>query len=525
MKRKLWLLTLLLCLPLLGVVGCSDDDDGTTDPDPGVITGGTLSGVVTTASGAPLVGVTATTPGANGVQTNEDGVFRMSGLEARETVATFTLADHMTTHQNVRIISNQTTHLPGVVLVPFETAVIDAAGGGTAVTADGEGRVTFPANAFELADGTPYTGDVNVEFLAMLPTEPGYFGVFPGRFEGLREDETVVPFVSFGFMDVELMDNSKAVPVRLADGVTAELQLRAPATEFTTKQLPSTMPMWYYDPAAGMWIEDGEATLVGDRYVADVSHFTTWNWDLPLEDVCMIEGTVRDLAGLPVENARVIAEGLNTAILDDDYTDAEGHFSVRGIVSATFRVRAIKGSYSSDPVDVTLTQCPYTLTEDLELLEPAFSIALTWGEAPSDLDSHLFIPATWTTELERYHLAYYREGTLTEDPYTALDTDDTSSFGPEIISGFQFYNGTYSYYVHNYSGNTSHPLVQSGAQVTLELGGQTRVFNVSSATGSHDLEWWHVFNFTYDNAQIAVQSVNAFTGDPDPDDKSVSQLK
>ena len=29
------------------------------------------------------------------------------------------------------------------------------------------------------------------------------------------------------------------------------------------------------------------------------------------------------------------------------------------------------------------------MTTVLELLEPAFSITLTWGAAPSDLDSHL----------------------------------------------------------------------------------------------------------------------------------------
>ncbi len=203
---------------------------------------------------------------------------------------------------------------------------------------------------------------------------------------------TVVPFVSFGIMDVNLMNADKSAPVRLRSGVTAELTMDIPTA--LKAAAPETIPMWYYDPATGRWIEDGEANLEGNTYVADVDHFTTWNWDVPLEDICLIQGTVVDINDNPVADARVISQGMQSGLMDQAYTNASGQYSVRGIENETFRVQAIKGSYASEMIQIVLTACPYVVEAPLELLEPAFSITLTWGEAPGDLDSHLWIPQT-----------------------------------------------------------------------------------------------------------------------------------
>jgi len=51
--------------------------------------------------------------------------------------------------------------------------------------------------------------------------------------------------------------------------VPAEMQSKAPAT----------IPMWYFDEAAGLWKEEGIAKLSGRVYTANVAHFTYWNYD------------------------------------------------------------------------------------------------------------------------------------------------------------------------------------------------------------------------------------------------------
>ena len=43
--------------------------------------------------------------------------------------------------------------------------------------------------------------------------------------------------------------------------------------------------MWYFDEESGWWKEEGEATLVGNEYVAQLPHFSYWNCDAPFETV------------------------------------------------------------------------------------------------------------------------------------------------------------------------------------------------------------------------------------------------
>jgi len=509
MSVKRILTILILCLPLALWIGCSDDEDDSNPTGPGgggdTGTTGTVSGVVSTADGTVL-GTVGVTVADDQAQTNEQGYFSLSGVTAGDHLVSFTLPGYVTGHQTVTVIAGQTTHLPDVRLMDVESGTVAADAGGSVQAAGGAATVTFPADAFVQADGTPYSGDVNVEVAAMQPGDEGFYGVFPGDFEGQRTDGSTVPFVSYGFMDVNLTNADKSAPLQLADGVDAELTMMVDAAKLASA--PATIPMWYFDPATGTWIEEGEATLEGSTYVASVEHFTTWNWDLPLEDVCQITGLVRDLEGNPVDQARVLSQGLDTAIMDEVYTDAAGRFSVRGIVDENFQVTAIKGSYASAPVSAFLDACPFALTDTLELLEPAFSVKLEWGELPSDLDSHLLIPATWDPDNTTYELYFGNEGSLSSDPYTELDTDDTDSFGPEIISGFRFYQGTYTYFVHNWSGQDAHPLVDSGAVVTLEIAGQSHVYRVANATGPQDAEYWHVFDFTVGGAgEITVSDV------------------
>ncbi len=494
MRTKLWPLILLLSLSL-GVAGCSDDDDddNNNNPPPGAT--GTISGVVSDLNGSVLSDVDVSIGSGAPVQTNEQGFFVLSGVAAGDVVVSLAAPDYVTTHRNVTVLANQTTHLPEISLMDAITEVVDGAAGGTLDA--GVGGVTFPANAFVDADGEPYTGDVNVELAALAPQMDGFYAAFPGEFEGVRENGDVVPFVSFGIMDVNLMNADKSAPVHLAAGITAELTMDIPTA--LKASAPETMPMWYYDPATGRWIEDGEATLEGNTYVADVDHFTTWNWDVPLESVCLIQGTVVDVNENPVADARVISQGVQSGLMDQAYTDASGNYSVRGIADETFVVRAIKGSYASEAIEVVLNDCPFTVSTALELLEPAFSITLTWGEAPGDLDSHLWVPQP--APAEPFHVYYSNMGSLTDDPFTMLDTDDTSSYGPEIISAFNLYEGTYEYYVHNYDGNDEGPLKQSGAVVNLLIGNQSRTYAVANVPGEDTVEWWHVFDIVVGGGQ------------------------
>lgn len=113
-----------------------------------------------------------------------------------------------------------------------------------------------------------------------------------------------------------------------------------------------------------------------------------------------------------------------------------------------------------------VAKCPcngmsYALSPALKGLD-SMRIVLSWGEKPSDLDSHMVYPGN--------HL-YFDHKTGSKDN---LDVDDTDSYGPETITLDRRENGhVYLYAVHDYS-NQSQPdateLSASQAKVFVYVG-------------------------------------------------------
>lgn len=113
-------------------------------------------------------------------------------------------------------------------------------------------------------------------------------------------------------------------------------------------------------------------------------------------------------------------------------------------------------------------------------------IVLTWGESPRDLDSHLIGPDGQGTTFEVY---FGNRGSLDQPPYVVLDTDDTSSFGPETITIDRQFDGTYCYYVYQYSSDGA--LATSEAQVDVYQN-NTQVASYAVPTSGTG-RYWSVF--------------------------------
>ncbi len=514
-KNRFLMLTLALAMSLTMVFGCSDDDDP-TDPgdggggeDPPIENVGSISGIVTRDGGASLGGATVSTGGQT-TTTNEEGYFVLAAVPEGSTLVGFSADGFMSTFRVAEVTSTTATHYPDVTLLA--SSISEFASGTGALVDDGDGTVQFAADSFVNGAGTPYDGQVTVQVNALNANDPDFYGAFPGEYAGVREDGSEVILVSYGIMAVEMTSADKS-PLMLADGTTAELNLTISDEKAATA--PATIPMWYFDENDGQWHEEGEATLNGNTYTADVAHFTTWNWDVPITDICSITGFVQDELGRPVADARVVSQGIDAAIMAETFSGADGSFTVNALKNSETDVWATAGSRISDATRVSvLEECPLVLDDALVLTVPAYTISLTWGELPSDLDTHWFIPATWTTDYDYYRIYYSNQGEMGDNPYANLDTDDTSSYGPEIVTGTRFYNGTFQYWVHNYSDDISSGLHTSGASVQLEVSGSLWQFDVSDVTleGADETGWWHVFDMVVSEsgAVVGVESVMEF---------------
>ena len=109
-------------------------------------------------------------------------------------------------------------------------------------------------------------------------------------------------------------------------------------------------------------------------------------------------------------------------------------------------------------------QLSFSMTPNLPFTN-GMRFVLNWGANPYDLDSHLLTPYTNSFFFSGPHHVYFaNRGSTNSPPFANLDVDVTFGFGPETITITSFTNGTYDYYIYNFSQDA--PIAGSGATVS-----------------------------------------------------------
>lgn len=213
-----------------------------------------------------------------------------------------------------------------------------------------------------------------------------------------------------------------------------------------------------------------------------------------------LQGQVTDaVSGSAIANAQVCINGTSLCAT----TDANGNYTVADAPAGDQVLNVTAGGYitvNDQAVTITAgatTTQPVALSPELAAGE--LRIVLTWGTAPSDLDSTLWLPSA--TRID-----YNVKGLTIEN--VTLDLDDTSGEGPETITIVQLAgSGTYTYAVLNFTGNSGGTLSASGAVVRVYRGDQEIGTYTVPTTG--DGVWWNVF--TLDGATGAITPVNTLS--------------
>lgn len=137
-----------------------------------------------------------------------------------------------------------------------------------------------------------------------------------------------------------------------------------------------------------------------------------------------------------------------------------------------------------------------------------YRIVLTWGENPSDLDSHV---VGSFSDGSSFHvdfsdmIAYDYDADL---EVCNLDLDDTTSYGPETITLNVNNSRPYYYYIYDY--DNSGMLSASGAQIKVYHGNDpVRTFHVP--TGYEDRDYWNVFAIV--DGKIVTKNTLTFSSD------------
>ncbi len=219
-----------------------------------------------------------------------------------------------------------------------------------------------------------------------------------------------------------------------------------------------------------------------------------------------------------VQAEQLPIEVLSAVVKDQKIADAEVLLQRNGAQNVVGRTNAqgqvILSSEVADGPDNLLiikkpgysnlvVKCPckgmtYAISPVMENLD-GLRVVLTWGQSPSDLDSHMIFPG---------NNIYFNSKTGTD---AELDVDDTDSYGPETITlQKKHYGESYVYAVHDFSNRTdtgSSALSESQAKVFVYMGQSlVRTYYVpTNRTGN----LWTVFRMT---GSGDFQDINTFTG-------------
>lgn len=291
----------------------------TKNPAPGGATESGLTGVVVDINGIPVSGATIRIDNQE-VTSTATGTFKIADIQLSDKryVVTCSKTGYFTQQRALLRPDAGTARMQFTLHTKEITHTINAQNGGAAALNDGS-KVDIPASGVVTPDGSNYTGPVRMSVVHLDPSDEDFpLRVPGGDLRAIREDASEVMLYSYGMMQVE-MESEDGERLQLKAGKPATLTITIPQEQQATA--PATIPLWYYDEAAGIWKEEGIAARQGNKYVGTVKHFSSWNVDAP-KPFAKVKGCIfGPCGGLGMPNM-LVSIGQTTTI-----TDANGNFT------------------------------------------------------------------------------------------------------------------------------------------------------------------------------------------------------
>ncbi|MEW6379204.1 MAG: astroprincin family protein [bacterium] len=281
----------------------------------------TIRGVVTGSGMTPIVGATVSI-GTGTVTTSTDVNGSFSAGVAQTELLTrpadtvfpikVTKDGYATGYANVLYEEGKFSYQVEIKLVAVSHRItdMDEVISGVEILSNGQnvGELTIPSTS--LPSGvTQITGTIT----HIDPTS-SEVASFPGSdfLAAPADGGQPVLLESFGVMEFDLKDQN-GNPITSLPG-PATVGMKVPAGLSVNEG--DHIPLWYYDPATGLWQEEGEG-IVEDRGAAGlwicgtVTHFTWWNYDRPIDTHACFKFTFVDNdTGNPITDLFWYGEGV-----------------------------------------------------------------------------------------------------------------------------------------------------------------------------------------------------------------------
>jgi len=306
----------LLISLVLFATSCNKDDSPSNpqnqDPDPiafaqnfGSDISRTFLGTVLDTNNNPIENVTISI-GSSIAMTDANGVFIINNASVNQRFGYIKAKKIGFIHASRAVIPSEGTNKVRITMLAETSAGTTSSGTQETISLQNGASVALEGDYIK-PDGSSYSGSVNVIMHHLDPADDNMQDQIPGMLYAANAQNEARMLQTFGMLAIELRgDNNE--DLNLAEGSSAQITM--PLDPSLIANAPSSIPLWYFDEVNGYWIEDGQATLVGNAYIGTVSHFSFWNCDIPAEyvDFC---ATVNDSSGNPLANTNVTLTSTN----------------------------------------------------------------------------------------------------------------------------------------------------------------------------------------------------------------------
>jgi hypothetical protein len=313
-KRNGVILSVMLFLGACSGGGSSESD------------GAVIRGLVQSPSGQGLAGISILVDGKSAGNTDYRGFFLVDPAPTGEGVVVKTESPHYSVAvQRIALAKGDQANLVLTCLSSQMVRLDDAGAGGRLTGADGF-ALDVPAGSLKTAEGTAVTGQVYVYYslirsVANMAAAPG--GMLVDQGAGATGQ-----LESFGMVAVRFFQNEEP----LVFSGSAELHI--PLADGAAFAHGDSVGLYSFNESSGLWQEEGTGTVDTSLpsgiavLVANVTHFSWWNCDEPLENKNCITGVARDGDGNPLADLFVIATGEDYLGGGNGRTIADGSFCV-----------------------------------------------------------------------------------------------------------------------------------------------------------------------------------------------------
>ena len=323
------IITFLCALCIFSLFSCAEDDFGSSIPEPEIINqqddasfqianfGETViadfSGLVRDESGNGVLGAQVKIGGTI-TETDSNGVFVIQDATVFEHFAFLKVSKDGYISGSRALIPDVNTANDIQVTLLEKNIVATVLAGESSTAILGESSVSFTGDFID-ENNNPYTGQVEVSMHYLKPNQRETFEQMPGMLFAQGLNNEAQSLETYGMVAINLFSPNGDL-LNIAEDSPATIEFPVDNTQIGVA--PESIPLWFFDENVGYWKQQGEAVKVGDKYIGEVTHFTWWNCDLPIDyiEACL---TLQDengaLAGVSIqiirnETGQIIFEGI-----------------------------------------------------------------------------------------------------------------------------------------------------------------------------------------------------------------------